>query len=149
LFRPGAHAAAILASLGIGVTFTVTVYFLQHSLLEEVRLTAPPETPNLFLLNITERERDGISRLLESEQGILDRQPLSPSVSAQIASIDGTPLEQIPLEEGARRLLNTQFVLTWARDIPPATQILEGSWWPAEPREPLVSVQEVAAQALG
>src|SRR5262245_44136935 len=35
LYRPGAHATAIIASLGIGVMFTVIVYFLQYSLLEE------------------------------------------------------------------------------------------------------------------
>jgi putative ABC transport system permease protein len=149
LYRPGAHAATILASLGIGVMFTLSVYFLQHSLLEEVRLTAPPDTPNLFLINITDRERDGIANLLQSDPAIIGRQALSPSVSAQLMTIDGTPLEQIPLEEGARRFLNTQFVLTWARDIPPATQIVEGAWWPPEPQEPLVSVQEFAAQALG
>ena len=149
LYRPGAHAAAILASLGIGVMFTACVYFLQHSLLDEVRLTAPPDTPNLFLINITDEQRDGINQMLSSESGILDRQPFSPSVSAQIATIDGVPLEQIPLEEGARRFLNTQFVLTWAREMPPATQILDGTWWPAQPQEPLVSVQEAAAQALG
>jgi putative ABC transport system permease protein len=74
---------------------------------------------------------------------------LSPAVSAQIATIDGVPMEQIPLEEGARRFLNTQFVLTWTRDIPPATEILDGAWWPAHPAEALVSVQEFAAQALG
>jgi len=149
LYRPGAHATAILASLGIGVMFTVVVFYLQYSLLEEVRLTAPPETPNVFLINITETERDGLTSLLQAEPAILDRQPLSPSVMAQIATIDGTPMERIPLEAGARRLLNTQFVLTWARDIPPATEILEGSWWRAQPTEPLVSVQEFAAQALG
>ncbi len=33
--------------------------------------------------------------------------------------------------------------------MPPATQILDGSWWPPQPTEPLVSVQEIAAQALG
>jgi putative ABC transport system permease protein len=149
LHRPGAHAAAILASLGVGVMFTVTVYFLQNSLLEEVRLTAPPDTPNLFLLNITDQERDGLMQILETEKGILDRQPLSPAVQAQISTIDGVPLEQIRLEEGARRFLNTQFVLTWSRDRPAATEILEGSWWPSQPSEPLVSVQEFAAQALG
>jgi putative ABC transport system permease protein len=152
LYRPGSHAAAILASLGIGVMFTTTVYFLQSSLLEEVRLTAPPDTPNLYLINITDRERDGIERLLSNDPAIIDRQPLSPSVAAQLLTIDGTPLEQIPLEEGARRFLNTQFVLTWTRDMPAATQILEGAWWPsqpAQPSEPLVSVQEFAAQALG
>jgi len=31
----GAHATPILASLRIGVMFTLTVYFLQHSLLDE------------------------------------------------------------------------------------------------------------------
>jgi putative ABC transport system permease protein len=149
LYRPGAHATAILASLGIGVMFTVVIFFLQYSLLEEVRLTAPPETPNVFLINITESERDAITSLLDKETGILDRQPLSPSVMAQITTIDGTPMERIPLESGARRFLNTQFVLTWSRDIPPATQILEGSWWPAQPQEAFVSVQEFAAQALG
>ena len=149
LYRPGAHASAILASLGIGVMFTLSVYFLQHSLLEEVRLTAPPHTPNLFLINITDRERDGVVKILENDPAVIDRQPLSPSVAAQLLTIDGTPLEQIPLEEGARRFLNTQFILTWAQDMPPATQILEGAWWPPAPREPLVSVQEFAAQALG
>jgi putative ABC transport system permease protein len=149
LHRPGAHTIAILASLGIGVMFTVTVYFLQNSLLEEVRLTAPPDTPNLFLLNITDNERDGVTRLIETEPGVIDSQPLSPSVAGQIATIDGTPLEQIPLEEGARRFLNTQFVLTWSAAMPPATEILEGSWWGKNPSEPLASVQEMAAQALG
>src|ERR1051326_495908 len=149
LYRPGAHATAILSSLGIGVMFTLSVYFLQHSLLEEVRLTAPPDTPNLFLINITDRERDGITKLLETDPLVIDRQPLSASVAAQLQTIDGTPLEQIPMEDGARRFLNTQFILTWARDLPPATQILEGSWWAAQPPESLVSVQEFAAQALG
>jgi putative ABC transport system permease protein len=129
--------------------FTLSVYFLQHSLLEEVRLTAPPDTPNLYLINITDRERDGITKLLETDPLIIDRLPLSASVAAQLQTIDGTPLEQIPMEDGARRFLNTQFILTWARDLPPATQILEGSWWAAQPPESLVSVQEFAAQALG
>jgi putative ABC transport system permease protein len=149
LYRPGAHAASIVASLGIGVMFTVCVYFLQHSLLEEVRLTAPPDAPNVYLINITDQERDGITKLLDTASGILDRQPLSPSVSGTIATIDGTPLDRIPLEEGARRFLNTQFILTWSREMPPATEILNGAWWPAKPQEPFVSVQEAAAQALG
>jgi putative ABC transport system permease protein len=101
------------------------------------------------LINITNRERDGITKLLETDPLVIDRQPLSPSVAAQLETIDGTPLEQIPMEDGARRFLNTQFILTWARDLPPATQILEGSWWAAQPPESLVSVQEFAAQALG
>src|SRR5204863_5744754 len=53
------------------------------------------------------------------------------------------------VEDGARRFLNTQFALTWAQDMPPATQIVEGAWWGPQPKEPVVSVQEFAAQVLG
>src|SRR5262249_9220034 len=149
LYRPGAHATAILASLGIGVMFTAVVFFLQYSLVEESWVTAPPETPQGFIIQNTQSKRDALKKLLQKKTANLHRPQLSPSVMAQITSIDGTPMERIPLEAGARRLLNTQFVLTWARDIPPATQILEGFWWQPDPKEPLVSVQEFAAQALG
>src|SRR5207244_11990983 len=111
LYLPGTNSTAILSSTGIGVTLSLSIYYLQHSLLDEIRLTLPPDSPNLFLINITDRERDGIVRILESEPGI-QRQPLSPSVSAQILTIDGVPLEKINIEEGARRFLNTQFALT-------------------------------------
>jgi putative ABC transport system permease protein len=149
LYRPGAHSPAIIASIGVGVMFTLSVYYLQHSLIEEIQLTAPPDAPNMFLINITDRERDGVVEMLEAEPAIEDLPPLSPSVSAQLATIDGTPLELIPLEEGARRYLNTQFILTWAREVPAATEILEGAWWDGDPAEPLVSVQDFAAEALG
>lgn len=149
LYRPGAHTAATLASVGIGVMFTLSVYFVQYSLVDEIRLTAPPDAPNVFLINITERERAGVTRIIESDPAVWNRQPLAPAVSAQLLSVDGTPLERIPLADGARRFLNTQFVLTWADVMPPATQILDGAWWRPPVNEPMVSVQESAAEALG
>ncbi len=95
--------------------FTVCVYFLQYSLLEEVRLTAPPDAPNVFLINITDKDAMGSTGCstakVESSSVNLCRR----LVAAQIATIDGTPLDKIPLEEGARRFLNTQFILTWSR----------------------------------
>jgi len=152
LYRPGAHAVAVMTSLAIGVMFIMSVYFIQHSLLDEIRLTSPPDAPNVFLVNITEREKEGISRILESDPGITHRQPLSPAVSATLASIDGTPLEQLSKGIATRRFTNTIFVLTWSKDVPVATEILEGEWWPsgeAKPTEPLVSVNDVAAENLG
>jgi putative ABC transport system permease protein len=149
LFRPGAHAVAIMTSLAIGVMFILSVYFIQHSLLEEIRIAAPPDAPNVFLINITERERNGIAQILESEPAITNRQPLSPAVSATLASVDGIPLEQLQRGVATRRFTNTVFVLTWAKDVPVATEILEGTWWDAAPSEPLVSVNDVAAENLG
>lgn len=149
LYRPGAHAVAIMTSLAIGVMFIISVYFIQHSLLDEIRLNAPPDAPNVFLVNITEREKEGIGRILESDPGITHKQPLSAAVSATLASVDGTPLDQLTKGVATRRFTNTVFVLTWSKDIPVATEILEGQWWEARPSEPLVSVNDVAAEALG
>ena len=129
LYRPGAHSVAILTSLAIGVMFVMSVYFIQHSLLDEIRLAAPPDAPNVFLINITARERDGIAAILESEPAITSRQPLSPAVSATLVSVDGTPIEQLSQGIATRRFTNTVFVLTWSQDVPAATKILEGKWW--------------------
>jgi putative ABC transport system permease protein len=149
LYRPGAHSVAILTSLAIGVMFVMSVYFIQHSLLDEIRIAAPPDAPNVFLINITEREKDGVSKILESDPAIVKRQPLSPAVSATLASVDGTPIEQLSRGVATRRFTNTVFVLTWSEDVPEATEILEGEWWEGKPPEPLVSVNEAAAENLG
>jgi putative ABC transport system permease protein len=63
--------------------------------------------------------------------------------------VDGTPLEQLSKGVAIRRFTNTVFVLTWSQDIPIATEILEGEWWKGQPSEPLVSVNDVAAENLG
>ena len=149
LYRPGAHSVAILTSLAIGVMFVMSVYFIQHSLLEEIRIAAPPDAPNVFMVNITSREKDGVMKILEDDPAITNSQPLSPAVSATLSSVDGTPVEQMPTGVATRRFTNTVFVLTWSEDVPAATEILEGEWWDGKPSEPLVSVNEVAAENLG
>jgi len=149
LYRPGAHSVAILTSLAIGVMFVMSVYFIQHSLLDEIRIAAPPDSPNVFLINITEREKEGVSKILETDPSIDRGQPLSPAVSATLASVDGTPVDQLSQGVATRRFTNTVFVLTWSQDIPEATTILEGKWWEGKPAEPLVSVNEAAAENLG
>jgi putative ABC transport system permease protein len=103
----------------------------------------------VFLVNITQREKDGVSKILESDPAIVKRQPLSPAVSATLASVDGTPIEQLQRGVATRRFTNTVFVLTWSQDVPEATEILEGEWWKGKPTEPLVSVNEAAAENLG
>jgi len=148
LYRPGAHSVAILTSLAIGVMFTMSVYFIQHSLLDELRLAAPPESPNVFMVNITEREKQGVERILNSEPSIAHREPLSPAVSSTLVSVNGTPIAKIQQGDATQRFTNTVFVLTWSEKLPAATTILQGKWWDSKSVEPLVSVNDVAADAL-
>jgi putative ABC transport system permease protein len=151
LYRPGAHAVAILASIAIGVMFTLSVYSVQHSILDEIQSTAPPDAPNVFLINVTEADHEGVDQLIESDPAITGRNPLTSSATAQLVSVDGRALEGMPSTERSRRFLDSPVTLTVSRDVPPATKILEGTWWSERKNasgEPLVSVLQFAAETL-
>jgi putative ABC transport system permease protein len=151
LYRPGAHAIAILASISIGVMFTLSVYSVQHSILDEIQSTAPPDAPNVFLINVTEADHEALDRFIESDPAITGRNPLTSSASAQLVSIDGKAIEEMPPTERSRRFLDSPVTLTVSRDMPPATKILNGTWWSEKENasgEPLVSVLQFAAETL-
>jgi putative ABC transport system permease protein len=151
LYRPGAHAITILVSVSVGVMFTLSVYSVQHSILDEIRSTAPPDEPNVFLINVTEKERDGIEHMIQTDPAIAGRRPLSVSAAAQLVRVDGVPLEQLPPTENARRFLDSPVTLTVSGDLPAATTILKGKWWEEKNEysgEPLVSVLDSAAETL-
>jgi putative ABC transport system permease protein len=151
LYRPGAHAITILVSVAVGVMFTLSVYSVQHSILDEIRSTAPPDAPNIFLLNITENERSGLEHMIQTDPAIAGRNPLTVSTAAQLIRVDGTSLDQLPERENARRFLDSPVTLTVSADLPAATTILKGNWWEEKNEysgEPLVSVLDSAAETL-
>ena len=148
LYRPGAHVTAILVALGVGVMFTLTIQLLQTSLLEQLRFSAPPDSPNVFLINVTTADKDGLWDLLRTQRTVVDLPAASSAVAGQLSQINGTSVDQIQLSEGEQRYFRTQFALSWAEEIPKATEILAGSWWAADTSQNLVSVEESAADAL-
>ena len=60
LYRPGNQSAAVLASLGTGVMLILAVYLMQGSLLRDIRETASPKLPNVFLIDVSSDEVAGI-----------------------------------------------------------------------------------------
>ena len=60
LYRPGNHAQTVLVALGIGVMFTLTVYLVQRGVIAEMNRTAPPGMPNVFLIDITPKDREAV-----------------------------------------------------------------------------------------
>src|ERR1051326_4320239 len=112
LYRRGTHVIAILVAFGVGVMFMLTVQLLQDSLLDQLRLSAPPDSPNVFLINITETQKDELWKLVQSQRGVIDLPAALPAVAGQLSKINGTPVEQIQLSEGERRYFRTQFALT-------------------------------------
>jgi putative ABC transport system permease protein len=52
LYRPGNQSAAVLAALGTGVMLILAVYLMQAALLRDLRETASPKLPNIFLVDV-------------------------------------------------------------------------------------------------
>jgi putative ABC transport system permease protein len=147
LYRPGNHAPSVLVALGLGVTFTLSVYLLQKSLIHEVTSAAPPGTPNVILINITEREQEGVRRMLEGLPGVKQKPTIEPLVAVRLESIDGRPVKDLKLEGYARRFQSTREV-SWA-DAPPADlPVRGGAWWKAGEAAPQVAVAEEMATPL-
>jgi len=131
LHRPGNHTGAVLVSLGIGVTFTLCIYLIQSSVLSQMVRSAPPNMPNVFFINVTDQERDGLLEVLKQTPGIKDEPELSPSVAARLVGVDATPIEDMDLGNSSRRFRRTR-TITWRSEQPENVEIIEGEWWPAE-----------------
>ncbi len=147
LYRPGVHAEAILVALGIGVTFTLSVYLIQTTVLSQLIRSAPPDMPNVFLVNITEEERGPLEELLRNHPGVNSDAELLPSVAARLISIDGEDLESRPLQGWNRRFRSTR-AITWSDQLPEEIEVITGEWWGDQPPENVVSVREGSAEVL-
>ena len=148
LYRPGNHAQAVLVALGIGVMFTLTVYLLQHGLLAQMRRTAPPGMPNVFLLDVAEKNHDAVLELLKKQTGISGTPEMMGTAAVKLLSVDGVPVENLVLKGYNRRFLRTRAVTT-AGAQPDFVDVLSGTWWKDPRAGPQVAVSEDAAHMLG
>jgi putative ABC transport system permease protein len=146
LQRPGSHVTSVLVSMGIGVAFIITVYLVQTSLIPQIIRSAPEDFPNLFLIGITERDKEPLWRFLKSEAGVLSVGNPIPAVPARLQRIDGKTADQMNLPQGEKRHFDREFVLTWTASVPPDTRIVEGQWWTAPYDTPLISLARDAAR---
>ncbi len=148
LHRPGVHAEAVLVALGVGVTFTLAVYLIQSSVLRQMALSAPPDMPNVFLVNVTDDERDGLLEMLQGYPGVEGDVDLVPSVAARLSEIEGTALADMQLADGAARFRQTRG-LSWFDEQPEEIEVLRGAWWDAATAGNVVAVREDVAETLG
>src|ERR1700744_163620 len=60
LYRPGNQSSAVLAALGTGVMLILSVFLMQRSIVNALHEDLKPDTPNLFLIDMSTSEMPGI-----------------------------------------------------------------------------------------
>jgi len=132
LYRPGNQSTAVLAALGTGVMLILAVYLMQSTLVRDIRETASPSLPNIFLIDVTTDEVAGVKDFFAHQPGVnqaagqaLD---LIPVVSGRIVSLNGKPVEQMKDQHFPRRMLENA-ELSWADTPPAGDKVTKGKWW--------------------
>jgi putative ABC transport system permease protein len=147
LYRPGNPSAALLAALGMGVMQIMTVYLVQQAVVRELHISSAPNLPNVFLVDITNDEVSGIRTLLKTQPSVTAAPELLPVVSSRIIDIDGVPANQAKLKNFPKRMLQS-ISLTWSDAPPPGTKVVEGNWWAADQKHPVVAIEQRVADRL-
>ena len=105
---------------------------LPHAALHHQRpaVSAAPTIPNVFLIDITTRELDGVRTLLEKQPGVAGKLEALPILTARVSSVEGVPVEQMTVKNYPKHFLRT-VSLTWAAEMPAGLKLTQGKWWTA------------------
>ena len=153
LYRPGNPSSALLAALGMGVMQIMLVFLMQHAVVQQLHISAAPDLPNIFLVDITDDEIGGMRTLLANSPAVTAPPELLPVVTARVTALNGVNPADIKLKNFPHRMLQS-VQLTYHEDTPPGATVVSGKWWTPEQSaagdtKPVVAVGERTAGRLG
>jgi putative ABC transport system permease protein len=146
LYRPGNQSAAVLAALGTGVMLILAVYLTQGALLRGLRDVASPKLPNVFLIDISSDEVQGVRTFFTKQAGLSEPLDLLPVATGRFVTLNGKPLSQLEGQHFPRRMLENA-ELSWADQLPVGDKLVQGGWWKTSDA-PAIAVNEGTAQRL-
>jgi putative ABC transport system permease protein len=143
LYRPGNQSAAVLAALGMGVMLILTVYLMQDGVIGEIKLTSGPNLPNIFLIDISSKELDGVKHLLAQQPAVFGDLETLPVVAGRLISVDGTAAEGLRLKNYPKRLLQS-VSMTWSSALPEGSTMVSGHWWDEDDGQSMAVTEHIA-----
>jgi putative ABC transport system permease protein len=124
----------------------LAVYLMQASLLRDLRETAAPNLPNVFLVDITTGEIPGVKNFFAHQTGVNQALDLLPVVTGHFLTINGQTIDQLKGQHFPRRMLQTA-PLTWADAPPLGDKIKQGKWW-TDPNANEIAIGQGTAERL-
>jgi len=146
LYRPGNQSAPVLAALGTGVMLILAVYLMQSSILRELRETASPKLPNVFLIDVQSDEAAGVKAFFQRQAGVTEPLDLMPGITGRFISLNGKPVAELKDKHYPKYMLENA-ELSWSDTLPGGDKVTQGKWWTdGNARE--IAISEGAAKRL-
>ena len=148
IHRPGAPTAAVLLSLGVGLSVLVAVALVEGNLKRQIADRLPRAAPTFYFIDIQPDQAAEFDRVAESiaGKGTVERVP---TVRARIVKVAGESADTRPVKPEIAWVLRGDRALTYAGAMPPKTRLVVGEWWPKDYKgPPLVSFDAEAARGM-
>lgn len=148
------HKRAILLQIttfSLIFALVLIIYLSRTDLLNQWQQQLPPDTPNHFIINIQNYEKDAFRELLVAANVNVDG--IFPMVRGRLSQLNGKPIKQVlKPEQQAHNALNRELNLSYAATMQTHNRLLKGSWWAANPSInglPEISLESTMARELG
>lgn len=149
LHRPGAATAAVVMSLGLGLSLFAMVILVDKNFSARLTDQIPDQAPAFFMIDIQKDQAEAFRQTAEGIEGVSDLR-LVPSLRGRVVSLKGIPSGEVEVEPGAAWVLNGDRVITYSTEVPEGNSLSGGDWWPADySGPPLVSFAAEEARGLG
>ncbi len=144
--RTGASLVQIIA-LGLGLMAMLLLTVVRTDLIAKWQASMPADAPNRFAINIQSDQLPGVKAYFADLR--LATPDLYPMIRARLVAIGDRAVSAADFkDERARRLVDREFNLSYARDLRPDNRIVSGKWWAGASPEPQFSVEEGIAKTL-
>ena len=126
-------------ALSMGLTALLLLAVVAPALLDGWRKELPTDTPNWFVLNLQDDQRDGFNKAL-ADLGA-NQLNMMPLAVGKLTAINGHPIDTLTFkDERAKEWSDRQLRLSWANDLPPSNTVIAGQWFAPQPSQAEVSV---------
>ena len=131
--RPGSQARPVLIAVGLGVFLVLGVRLLQDDLLAEFQVTARPDMPDMFLIDVQPDQVQGVSAFLARPAlGVRGASALIPVLRARVTGVKGLDVNLDSAEDvRGRSSLGREYVITYRAVLERNERVIDGTFWPA------------------
>lgn len=153
LHRPGAQTGPLVVALGFGLAAFVLIAAIETSLDGNIARRVPSRAPDYFVLDVPKAQGPAFEQAVRQTAPQADIRTV-PALRGSILAFGPKDRMTRVADMGAipddAWALRGDRGLTYSADVPEGNSVTEGQWWPRNyAGEPLVSVDEKLAQAIG
>ena len=148
LYRPGTPTAAVMLSLGLGLTVLVAIALIEGNMQRQVTESIPEDAPAFFFVDIQPDQLDPFRAVIDDLPAAANL-VTTPSLRGRISAANGVPAQQALVDPDHAWLLRGDRGVTFSDGPKADEQVVAGGWWPSGyDGPPLVSVYEDIAAAF-